>query len=287
MNKMRFLFIGIVTLLLFGITSCTQEAETLPQAWIDYPADGAFFSAGTPIQILSHVYARNGVAEVVLSINGEGYRRDTPPEDGQTLTGVQQDWVPSEAGDYTLQVRAYDHEGRAGNPAVITVHIQATEDQPTPIPTSPPTALPPSPTLLPPTPTSLPTLTPLPPTFTALPPTPTSPPPTEIPADTSPPPAPTPVVPADGLIVSCRATQNLAWMPVSDPSGIAGYDLRLEREFTIGNWQVVAEYNALADKQVTVDVLCGFHYRWRVRAKDGAGNLSAWSAYSSFALELE
>jgi hypothetical protein len=34
-------------------------------------------------------------------------------------------------------------------------------------------------------------------------------------------------------------------------------------------------------------VECGFFYRWSVRARDGAGNLSAWSPWSQFSVVLQ
>ena len=114
-------------------------------------------------------------------------------------------------------------------------------------------------------------------------PTPTHTPP---PADTTPPPAPSPVVPANGLVVACKSTQTLAWLPVDDPSGISGYYVKLEREVTAGNWQSAGGYGPISGKQVDVSVDCGIHYRWMVRAQDGAGNYSNWSAFSEFSVNL-
>lgn len=113
-------------------------------------------------------------------------------------------------------------------------------------------------------------------------PTPTLPPP----ADTTPPSAPSPVVPANGLVLSCRATQTLAWLPVSDPSGISGYYVKLEIETKPGVWVAVAGYGPITGKQVDVNVQCGGIYRWMVRAQDGAGNYSDWSAFSTFSIIL-
>ncbi len=111
-----------------------------------------------------------------------------------------------------------------------------------------------------------------------------SPPP---PQDQTPPPIPEPAVPANGLSLSCRATQNLAWLPVEDESGIAGYDLKLEKELSSGSWQVVNQWSQVQGKQLQVQVDCGLQYRWSVRAVDGEGNLSSWSAYSSFIVDLD
>ena len=95
------------------------------------------------------------------------------------------------------------------------------------------------------------------------------------------------MVPEDGLTVSCRAEQNLVWLPVSDPSGIAGYYLLVEREAKVGQWTQVGHWGPIHDKQFKIDVQCGLHYRWKVQAKDGAGNLGNWSDLSYFSVNLE
>jgi hypothetical protein len=105
------------------------------------------------------------------------------------------------------------------------------------------------------------------------------------PADTTPPPAPSPFTPQDGATLTCRSSQTLTWEPVSDPSGISGYYGKLEEEVTPGSWQP-GGWGPVGDNQVDVSVRCGFNYRWRVWAKDGAGNLSDWSEWSYFYVVL-
>jgi hypothetical protein len=114
--------------------------------------------------------------------------------------------------------------------------------------------------------------------------TPTPPPP----LDATPPPAPTPAVPADGLSIACKASQNLAWLPVNDPSGIAEYRVQVQRHAGDNNWQDVSGsvFTGIQDKQKTVSVECGWYYRWRVRAVDGAGNVGPWSGWWDFAITL-
>ena len=80
-NHKSILLISIVGMI-FLITSCSQRPESYPKTWIDYPLDGASIPLGEPITIISHVFAPEGVAEVVLSVNGEAYRRDVPAEAG-------------------------------------------------------------------------------------------------------------------------------------------------------------------------------------------------------------
>jgi hypothetical protein len=105
------------------------------------------------------------------------------------------------------------------------------------------------------------------------------------PGDTTPPSPPTPAVPANGLELSCRSDQNLVWLPSTDSSGIAHYELRLERRAG-GSWVPVNTWNNIHDKQRTVPVECGLDYRWSVRAVDSAGNFSAWSSWSTFGIQL-
>jgi hypothetical protein len=92
-------------------------------------------------------------------------------------------------------------------------------------------------------------------------------------------------VPADGLELSCRSSQTLAWIPVSDPSGIAGYYVTLEgRAHEQADWELIGEWGPMIGKQVDVAVGCPFYYRWAVQAQDGAGNYSDWSEWSHFSV---
>jgi len=107
------------------------------------------------------------------------------------------------------------------------------------------------------------------------------------PQDQEPPPVPNPQVPASGLSLTCRSTQNLTWLPVEDKSGIAGYSVKLDKEVSPGNWQSVNNWESVQGKQLQAPVECGVKHRWAVRAEDGAGNFSSWSAYSNFIIELD
>ena len=282
MGKQRLMFILLFVILVTGMTSCAQKPESYSNAWIDYPRDGDRFTIGTSVTIVSHAFAREGVAEVVLSVNGEAYRRDVPSESGSDFVSAQQEWVPIEAGLYTLQVQAYDRSGNAGNPATISVEVlEEVIVSPTAVMTVTPVV----------TATEVVTVTPVPTAtlviIVTLPPPPATepPPPPEPAADTTPPPVPNPAVPANGLELSCRLSQTLAWLPVDDPSGISSYYVKLEREVTAGNWQS-AGGGTVSGKQVEVNVDCGGIYRWMVRAQDGAGNYSNWSAPSTFSVTL-
>ncbi len=102
--------------------------------------------------------------------------------------------------------------------------------------------------------------------------------------DTTPPPVPQPQVPANGLHADCKSNQTLAWLPVTDPSGIRGYDVEVQRKVS-GSWKSYQYYDSLKDKQVNLPVECGYEYRWRVRATDKAGNISVWSGWFTFVID--
>jgi hypothetical protein len=112
---------------------------------------------------------------------------------------------------------------------------------------------------------------------------------TEVPADTTPPPVPEPAVPSNGLNIACKGSQTLAWLPVNDPSKIAEYRVQLQRHSGNGSWQGASgsPFTGISGKQISVDVECGWYYRWRVRAVDGVGNESAFSGWSEFTITLE
>ncbi len=111
---------------------------------------------------------------------------------------------------------------------------------------------------------------------------------TPTPVDNTPPPATTPAVPANGLTLSCRGSQSLVWLPVSDPSGIAEYQVQVHRHAGDNNWQAVSgsPFTGISGKTTTIPVDCGWYYRWRVRAVDGAGNVGPWSGWWLFAITL-
>lgn len=111
---------------------------------------------------------------------------------------------------------------------------------------------------------------------------------TEVPPDTTPPPVPVPQVPANSLSIACKASQSLVWLPVTDPSKIKEYQVRIQRSSDNINWSDLATspITGLKDKTTTIPVECGWYYRWRVRAVDGVGNISDWSNWSTFIISL-
>jgi hypothetical protein len=73
---------------------------------------------------------------------------------------------------------------------------------------------------------------------------------------------------------------------VSDKSGITGYYIKRELEVQQGQWQTAGGWGPVSGEELRVNVDCGVHYRWMVRAQDGAGNYSGWSSWLEFSIPL-
>jgi hypothetical protein len=99
-------------------------------------------------------------------------------------------------------------------------------------------------------------------------------------------------VPAEGLVLDCRSSQDLAWLPVQDDGGgPVKYDVELQYELKVNQWESAHTWKSVTGKSVTAGgdegIDCGRKFRWRVRAYDGAGNYSAWSAWSRFSISMD
>ncbi|MBI5028977.1 MAG: fibronectin type III domain-containing protein [Chloroflexi bacterium] len=115
----RFFLFAI--LIILATTGCATESTGV-RAWIDSPMDGTAVQAGAPINVLSHVYAPDGVADVLFSVNGIAYRRNPPTVPG-VLAKASHEWFPDKPGDYTLQIIAYAKNGQASAPARARIHV--------------------------------------------------------------------------------------------------------------------------------------------------------------------
>lgn len=71
------------------------------------------------------------------------------------------------------------------------------------------------------------------------------------------------------------------WGPVEDASGIDAYAWVLEASADFAFFQPFDE-GVTTDTSVEVPIICGWAYRWRVRAVDGAGNVGGFSADGTF-----
>jgi hypothetical protein len=111
--------------------------------------------------------------------------------------------------------------------------------------------------------------------------------PTVSPPDTTPPSVPSVASPTGGAVLDCDEV-TLDWNSVSDPSTIAEYRVQVELQVTPGNWDPVSgsPWNGLSETELELTLDCGGFYRWRVKAVDGVGNGSDFSAWAEFSINL-
>jgi LysM repeat protein len=110
-----------------------------------------------------------------------------------------------------------------------------------------------------------------------------------LPPDLERPPAPTLLEPQDGAEISCSTEKSvpipLRWNPVSDCSGIAGYQVGVVRYPSYPPVPITSTLQVEGNQSQTIlSGTCGERYDWQVRAIDGAGNTGPWSNRWTFSL---
>lgn len=107
--------------------------------------------------------------------------------------------------------------------------------------------------------------------------------------DNQAPPAPTLSLPGNGATLGCRSYQDLVWSAVTDDSGISQYQLSVQRHYGDFNWVDVpgSVFTGISGTSKNIPVDCGYYFRWRVLAVDGAGNPGPWSNWWQFTVNLE
>jgi len=99
--------------------------------------------------------------------------------------------------------------------------------------------------------------------------------------DTTAPAAPTLVSPTSGATINI-ATPSLGWLVVTDPSGVS---YRVQVASDSGFNSLVVDVSSLAASAYTTAALAQGTWYWRVKAVDGVGNESAWSAQRNFIID--
>ena len=270
-----------------------------PHVWIDHPLSGSQFRLGQSVTIRWHASAAGGIRQVALHVNGERVALAEDFDHAAQIVTERHEWTPPAPGEYLIEVTGSGADGAAGAAARKRITV-AGEPTPAAAPSASATATPAatpsasatrlpgeSPTLLPadtpgvtPPATHPPaSSTPVPPTVTPVPPTST---PTPVP-DTTPPAAPYQVYPKGAFNLACPPDVTLRWLKPDDPSGIQSYTVELEKKLTADRWTYVV---LGLSKDVSAVVDCGDAYRWRVRARDRAGNTGLYSAWAEFGIPL-
>ncbi len=138
--------IGLIVALLLsacgGGTPIPESGiESVPNAWIDSPLEGTTFPLGE-IEIISHTQDLSGIARVELSANGQVIRTDENPASSLTLFVIGQKWIPSEPGNYLVQVRGQTTGGAWSDYAHVNIIVVGATAVPSLTPTLVPTFTP-------------------------------------------------------------------------------------------------------------------------------------------------
>ena len=284
--------LALVASALIMLSGCESPEQQMAlggtRAWIDVPRDHSVLSL-KPHEVMAHASDAAGLRQVELVVNGASIGAMTCEDFAQPLVTCRAMWNPLAPGDYRLEARATNPSGSVGtstpvyvsigegSPPAVTISLtplataaptSTATFKPTRVPTKTPTR-----TLLPPVPTKRPTSTSTP----GLPP-----------SDKDGPPAPAIVGPKSGVILACSTSVVLDWKAPSDPSGIANYRARLQVNSGTG-WADVRVWDPVTASQVGAnsETTCGGFYRWRVLARDGAGNEGAVSSWAEFSLSMD
>ena len=187
------LLVSALVLAACGPTA-SQVVEGGPRAWVGGPPDGSEVPIGE-VSVMCHAFARGGVSQIELYVNGSFANRAANPDAGNEYFTARLTFETTGPGSYVLHCRTYDGAGGMIQSDPVTVRVTGEEPTPTTgeeeIPTATPTSTEVPPTEVPPTPTvPPPTGTAVPPTATRIPPTSTPIPPTSTPRAPTPTPQP-------------------------------------------------------------------------------------------------
>ncbi len=86
------------------LSACAGSGDPVNQVWIDYPRQGAEFEVGASLPIIAHLSKIDNTGEIVVRVNGEVLYRLSPPSAEDPMIVINQEWVPEQPGDYSLEV---------------------------------------------------------------------------------------------------------------------------------------------------------------------------------------
>ena len=95
---------------------------------------------------------------------------------------------------------------------------------------------------------------------------------------------PTLLLPANNSTFSTNGLVRLQWSDVSDPSGIEGYQYEVSSKPDFPSGFTFPKGSVNENELIIESMSLNTPFFWRIRAADGAGNLSAWSAPNTFTL---
>jgi hypothetical protein len=133
--RLTILLVGL--LVAAGMLACQTGGGAPPTAQITFPPTGRQVAVGVQVPIHSISQDDRGISRVELWIGGQLVETTTASGTDRTFVAVQH-WTASAAGVVNIGVRAYDSDGQASEPALVTVQVVATAaDVTDPLPEAP------------------------------------------------------------------------------------------------------------------------------------------------------
>ena len=93
-----------------------------PTAWIDSPVNGAHLPLG-PVALIGHAYDTVSVAGFEWSVNGTVINNQPTYSNNGKLYNGHAAWTPTEAGKYTLSMRALSASNTWSEPVSVVIEI--------------------------------------------------------------------------------------------------------------------------------------------------------------------
>jgi len=234
-QRVQAILLGLFLVFALVLASCAPAAgvevtSARIQAWVGGPRDGVEVPMGQ-VPVLCHAFARAGVAQIELWVNGAFTNRAVNTAPGETYFTAELSFEATGPGRYVLECLTGDQDGETVRSEPVTVTVGGEEPAPAATPPEIPTATPTSTEVPPPVAPPPPTATQVPPTATRIPPTATRIPPTSTP----PPPTSTPpppmivsfeVVKSDGCFHFTWAVEGVISAVWFDGEGVGDHDSR-------------------------------------------------------------
>ncbi len=252
--------------------------------WIDVPARKLKVKIDDKVNIEGHITNDKNIKSVLISVDDQKQADIQDFKQSGQLKYFNYQWKADLSGEKKLKATALgeDQSEIATDWVIIEVEEEVNSPSPSPVrqtaspepePESEPTPEPDSSSeSIKPTPEPTPQPTPRP---------------TPSPEDNSAPSAPTLKYPIGGTTIDCTARVDLDWNAISDPSGIENYTVEVQWHFGDENWQSASGSPfTITNTQLEIDTECALYYRWRVKAKDNAGNSSNYSSWEEFQVNL-
>ena len=141
-QRVKAILAGLFLVFALVLASCapptvSMEVTSAPiQAWVGGPRDGVEVPMG-PVPVLCHAFARAGVAQIELWVNGAFTNRAVNTAPGETYFTAELSFEATGPGTYVLECLTGDQDGETVRSEPVTVTVSGEEAAPTATPPEP------------------------------------------------------------------------------------------------------------------------------------------------------